>query len=242
MSNFCCNFAVAFETMELRNLSDIFPSDYSNPPSEEQLRRTCHEVTDLSSYPIDVIDYLEHILCPKKREATATVLYQCIQSGEIQVNSFEREGFLFRLGSVIRAAKIDAVQKAMKTVDEAVVSPNPQETVAQTIPTVTQMEKDVASMKNDVAWLMSVVTKMVNEEAAWPYYTEKANLKDKEFFEKQLRKLCVSNKRSATKDLKNYLALKVSEGIIKRPTQTNDEWEILKLFGYTKAQKTYYNS
>lgn len=228
--------------MELRSLSEIFPADYTNPPSEEQLRRTCHEVTDQSNYPIDVIDYLEHILCPKKREATATVLYQCIQSGEIQVNSFERESFLFRLGSVIRAAKIESVQNAMKTVDEAIVSPNPQEAVVQTLPTATQMEKDVASMKEDVAWLMGVVTKMVREEAIWPYFTENATKKEKEFFEKQLRKFCTSTKRSATKDLKNYLALKMKEGIIIRPTQTNDEWEILKLFGYNKAQKTYYNS
>lgn len=228
--------------MDLRPLSEIFPADYINPPSEEKLRRTCHEITDQSDCPIDVIDYLGHIYCPRKREATATVLYQCILSGEIQVNSFERESFLFRLGSIVRAAKVESVQNAMKTVDEAIVSPNPQESVVQTIPIVNQMDKDVASMKKDVAWLMDVVTKIVKEEVAWPYYTEKANLKDKEFFEKQLRKLCTSTRRSATKDLKNYLALKVSEGIIIRPTQTNDEWEILKLFGYNKAQKTYYNS
>lgn len=160
--------------MELRSLSEIFPADYINPPSEEKLRQRCPEVTDQSSYPIDVIDYLSHIRCPKEREATASVLYQCILSGEIQVNSFERESFLFRLGSVIRAAKIDAVQNAMKTVDEAVVSPHPQESVVQTIPIVNQMDKDIKAVQTDVAFLKEIVFKMAQAEDYFPYFTKKA--------------------------------------------------------------------
>lgn len=197
--------------MDLRPLSEIFPADYTNPPSEEKLRNTCHEVTDQSDCPIDVIDYLGHIYCPKEREATATVLYQCILSGEIQVNSFERESFLFRLGSIIRAAKVESVQKAMKTVDDAIVSPHPQEAVAQALPTATQMEKDMASMKKDMAWVMDVICKIVKAEDYFPYFTKKAI--EEKCTEQVMDKIRQASKGTA-KDLVRELNLQDALGYI----------------------------
>lgn len=76
----------------------------------------------------------------------------------------------------------------------------------------------------------------------WPYYAKDAEEKDKLFFEQQLCKLCISKKRSATKDVRNYLKLKVDEKLITRPSILKDEWEILKKFGYNKTCKAYYNS
>lgn len=185
--------------MDLRPLSEIFPADYINPPSEEKLRRTCHEVTDQSDCPIDVIDYLGHIYCPKEREATATVLYQCILSGEIQVNSFERESFLFRLGSIIRAAKVESVQKAMKTVDDAIVSPHPQESVVQTIPIVNQMDKDMKAVQTDLAFLKEIVFKMAQAVDYFPYFTKKA------IEEHQTESVMAAIRRAATGPAKNLV-------------------------------------
>lgn len=76
----------------------------------------------------------------------------------------------------------------------------------------------------------------------WPYYTSEATDSDKQFFEKQLKNLCTSTKRTATKYIKAYLKLKQDDKIITRPEQTNEEWEILKAFGYNKTKKAYYNA
>ena len=197
--------------MELRSLSEIFSADYINPPSEEKLQRSCHEVTDESDCYIDVIDWLGHIDCPKQREATATVLYRCIQSGEIRIDSFERENFLWRLGSVIRAARITAVQNAMRTVDEAVVSPHPQESVVQTIPIINQMDKDIKSVQTDVAFLKEIVFKMAQAEDYFPYFTKKA------IEEHQTESVMAAIRRAATgpaKDLVRELNLQDALGYI----------------------------
>lgn len=75
---------------------------------------------------------------------------------------------------------------------------------------------------------------------AWPYYTTKATDEDRHTFEDFLRSLCKSNKKSLTRDIKDYLKSKVDAGIITRPSQQNTEFEILQQFGYPYGNKAYY--
>lgn len=74
----------------------------------------------------------------------------------------------------------------------------------------------------------------------WPFYTAYATEEDKHTFEEFLRKLCSSNKKSLTRDIKDYLKSKVEAGIITRPSQQNTEFEILQQFGYPYGNKAYY--
>ena len=80
-----------------------------------------------------------------------------------------------------------------------------------------------------------------NREAHWNLYQKGVTEEDKRIFEDFLTKLCHSNKKSMTTDIKNYLKLKEERGIIIRPKQINAEFEIVKLFGYPYKDKAYYN-
>lgn len=75
----------------------------------------------------------------------------------------------------------------------------------------------------------------------WPdEYYRTQNDDDKKSFERYLLQLCHSKKRSLTRDVKSYLKLKEQQGIIKRPTQQNTEWNLLKAFNYPYVESTYY--
>lgn len=106
----------------------------------------------------------------------------------------------------------------------------PVETSAPTTPSSSAPSSDAADYQS------------VESSFLWPCYTDRATDDDKRTFEGFLSKLCLSTKKSMTKDIKNYLAAKEGEKIITRPEQINTEYEWVKRFGYPRAQKTYYNS
>lgn len=79
----------------------------------------------------------------------------------------------------------------------------------------------------------------------WPenYYGINVSDEDKNTFENYLYELCKGKKkRSLTKDVVDYLKFKEKQNIIKRPKQTNTEFEIVKKFGYPFQLGAYYKA
>lgn len=64
--------------------------------------------------------------------------------------------------------------------------------------------------------------------------------------ESDLRRLCAAhlenNKKDISGDIKLYLEQKEKMGIIKRPQLLSVEIDILRTFGLTVPEKTYYNA
>lgn len=78
----------------------------------------------------------------------------------------------------------------------------------------------------------------------WPdnYYTATATDEDKHTFEEFLRSFCSKKTKTISADVKNYLKAKAAAGIITRPGQIIDEYNLVKAFGYPYKDKAYYNA
>ena len=229
---------------QLRDIQTIM-RDYPLSPDEEDLRRLCVAHLEGLSEARDVTDWIDREDNPYLRELYATettiLIKEYISDGTWGGNVGLYEPIFEELNHIARRAFGQQYGDNLYQAEKIVYTQPQQEAIVQAVPYMQKMKEQMDYM-NERLDDMERRLSSAEDKPYWPYYTDKATNEDKRYFEKQLRKFCSSAKRSATKDLKNYLALKVLEGIIIRPTQTNDEWEILRLFGYNKAQKTYYNS
>ena len=60
--------------MNLPRLNHIFPLDYPNPPTEEDLNFEVQDLMRHSESPFDIINYINDISCPYHRKAIATLV------------------------------------------------------------------------------------------------------------------------------------------------------------------------
>lgn len=77
----------------------------------------------------------------------------------------------------------------------------------------------------------------------WPWYTSKTTDEEKKLFEENLRRICTSQRKCISLDVKAFLKTNVANGLINRPDYCMQEWEILyNFFDYPYKLKTYYNT
>lgn len=57
----------------MKNLSQIFPINYPNPPSEEDLQFEVQNMLRHADSPMDILDTINKIPCPYYRKAIASM-------------------------------------------------------------------------------------------------------------------------------------------------------------------------
>lgn len=57
----------------MKNLSQIFPINYPNPPSEEDLQFEVQDMLRYADSPMDILDTINKIPCPYYRKAIASM-------------------------------------------------------------------------------------------------------------------------------------------------------------------------
>lgn len=227
--------------------ADIFPPNYPFLPDEEEVQRQCKawfyqllETQTLRS----ITERIKAIVDPYRREYTVTVMWEHAQQESTNPDSDVR----------LAPSQLDELEHDLRIIcrgarDEQISLENdalqPADTPTTSSPAVTtrlaDMEEDIRSLKKDVAQLKKMVLHET-QHPHWPTFRPHVTDEQKEEFERFLHKLCTSEKKGLTRDVKCYLKMKAEAGIIVRPDQQNTEYEWVKLFGYPNVEKTYYNS
>lgn len=194
--------------------------------------------------PEDIYRWIDRETCPYMREAYAgtclMLLEEWQEDEEHRLRYDVREVAELELRKIIRYAQTDQIAEE-RLAAELGVKDNPATRDASLTERMNQMELRMGQMSQEIAELKA---RHQTQEAGhhWPMFTAKATEEEKKTFEDYLRRICLSKKRNMTTEIKKYLALKERDGIIQRPTQTNQEYEWIKSFGYSRSEKTYYNA
>lgn len=228
----------------MRSFRDIqaIVQDYPPAPDEETLRRLCERHLEHVNNVMDITDWIKHDTPnPYLRElyATQTALLLKEHCEEDNWQAAACEEAIDALALIARQAFGSQIGDNLYHVEKIAYTQPQQEAVVQSVPYFKKLEEQIAYVNERMDKLEQKLTSSDNEPH-WPYYTPKATEKDKQFFENQLRKWCTSKKRRITQNIKTYLDMKVTEGIIYRPPHINDEWEALVEFGYPYLQSAYY--
>lgn len=92
---------------------------------------------------------------------------------------------------------------------------------------------------------LTSIKEETNETVACPWFTPNATSKDKQEFDKQLKELCASNKKTQASDIKKFLKSQEDCGIICLPkygrkTNNSSVHSVLsELYGYSKCQANF---
>lgn len=109
-----------------------------------------------------------------------------------------------------------------------------------------QIQQVHIDMQTEIDNLKERMTTLEQERAdrrsfLWPAYTREATDADKQTFEDYMLQLCQSDKTSASQ-IRKYIHMKATAGIIQRLTPLEEEWKIVCRFGANIKKKTYQNA
>lgn len=239
--------------MRYRPLTDIFPVGYPFLPSEAEVRRKCRQWLDIAhdEYNLLIITgQINQIVDPYLKEYTTVVMHNLLYKEAADPDSDYRlsttclEALENDFRRIINNAWSEQKSESMNTAYDREDGIQTQQGTcnAQTLETTSEVNMQL--ILSEIRRAHARIDKIEEREATflWPTYTAKANEEDKRTFESYLRKLCASNKRSATAEIKAYLTLKEKQELIIRPKQINNEYDILMTLGYSKSSKAYYNN
>lgn len=229
----------AYEKMNLKSISDIFPDYYENAPEEELLRKHCYAYMENATMPRDLYDWIDRKDCPYLREAYATVMLMMIvernEDEEQRMNYTMRLEVEQALEKIICYAQTDQLAQSILYTAPLPVN-NPATDNATLSQHVQQITHHLANLTKRVDYLYD---QQLQDNFQWLFYTAAATEADKRVFEKQLTKLCQLKHRGMSADIKLYLRLKEETGLIRLPKSLTSEYEAVKEFGYPYSYQAY---
>lgn len=228
-----------------RDISAIFPDYYIGAPDEQFVRRRCATHMGEATMPEDIYRWIDRETCPYMREAYAgtclSLLEEWQEDEEHRLRYDVREMAELELRKIIRYAQTDQIAEE-RLAAELGVKDNPATRDASATEHLLQLQLQVSQLVKDVAELKARHQSPC-VEAHWPMFTAKATDAEKQAFEARLRAFCTSTKRTHSHEVKGYLELKESEGIITRPAELKKEHEILQnCFDYKPTYSAYHNA
>lgn len=225
---------------------DIFNDSRTPAPDLAEVRRQCYRWTSaaVDEYNVLIISAkINAISNPYLREYTASIMHDVVteqMANEDYEYCFSQqtvEQIEYDLKRIIKKARNEQIAEESESYDQTLIS----HTDGQQKSRLDSLEEQVRYLHKELEDLKASIRQpQLKEIYNWPWYTEKATMEDKQFFESRLRTICTSVQRSRSKDTKSYLALKVKEGLILRPQELKQEHQILyKYFGYTPTYQAY---
>lgn len=231
----------------MRSLRDIqtIVRDYPLAPDEYDLRRLCHAHLEGLQQPDDITDWIDREPNPYLRELYATYTTLLIKeycADGMMNNSYGMwEPVYEELNHIARRAFGEQLSDNLYHAEKNAYTQPLQEAVVHTVPLMQKLQEQMdylSERMDDVERKLS----SADDDPHWPYYTSQAKEEDKQFFEMYLRKICSTPSKNRTQQIHNYLNIKEKEKLITRPVAINEEYKIIKTFGYNLQEKTYYNS
>lgn len=228
-----------------RSISDIFPAYYP-PPDEEEIACKCNNHLDDAQMPMEVYKWIEKIDCPYMREAYAECTWQ--QLYERRMDSDEEhlcgirahvlEDIYDNLKHIIRQAQSEQLTDQLLVCDvmEPIVANHHSQ-----VPELQHIQGQLDYLKEEIEQLKKDKIIAPDHALIAACYTAKATDEDKRIIEDFLRRTCAKKDKSMTAQIKKYLRLKQSDGLLVLPLQLQDEYDIVCQFGYSYKLKTYKN-
>jgi len=224
-----------------RSFNDIFPPSYAPSPDLEDIRRTCESRLSDAHQPEMVYNWIEAESEDDAymQEAYAEMMLLLIQEHMADtwdttwssINSYVLEDIRAHLNKIVYRAQTCQVN------DLVLSSP-----VSTTDgPAVITVERFLA-LEQRVGTLECQHASSLSSSFLWPMYAPDAKEDDKQQFEQHLREICQQRNRTMTHEVKLYLEIKASAGLIVRPSSIIQEYEWVQRFGYCRKPKTYYAS
>ena len=234
----------------MRSFRDIqaIVRDYPLAPDGEDLRRLCERHFEHLSQPDDITDWIDHTENPYLRELYATqtaILVKEHCTSDIErwnLPSYVQEDILENLALIANKALGSQIGESTYWAERFAYIKPQQEAIVQSMPYVQEVNEKLELMNKRMDNIEEKLEEPRVEMPHWPYFTENASNDDKRIFENFLSKLCSKNIKGISGEIKLFLELKQKSNIIIRPTKTDVELDILRMFGYKAPDKTYYNA
>ncbi len=232
--------------MTHRLIADIFPAYYLEKVDEEEIQRKCNNHLDAAQMPEDVYKWIEKEDCPYMREAYAESTWQKLDERRVDpyeqqlcaIRTYLLEEIYDHLKHIIRQAQSEQLTDQLLACDamEPIVANHHNQ-----VPQLQQIQVQLDYLKKEVEQLKTDKIIAPNHALIAACYTAKATNDDKCVIEDFLRRICAKKDKSMTAQLKKYLRLKQTDGLLVLPIQLQDEYDIVCQFGYNYTLKTYKN-
>ncbi len=245
------------QVMRYRDL-DIFDDCTIPAPDVEEVRRQCLRwiQSGAEQYSLIVITLpLRAIANPWLREYAAAQMHRILGDlgeddwSELRLTDLALEQIEDDIRRITKQARNEQIWEDVEDIHSSLrmrqqVTENKVERLQEQMMQLQQDQcEELSIIRQRIARLEDSLCKVADNAFRWPYYTLSATSDDKYIFEKKLREICSSTRRSRSRDAKAYLALKVEQGIISRPVELIQEHAILQEhFGYLPTYQAYHSA